>query len=172
MAIVEVFSLDAVRVNLAYLDQLKRLFTDYIHRNLNEGKKVVSWRDVEEAKDPPVTMCATSFLKLCRYHQLIPHLFNIEALEQFIEQTLPAITQGEHEFYEKHMLIDAYNKDKDYQRTLVEPMQDEKGQPCEPSLHFHEFVFLLGLIARKCIVSNDSSMQGQLTEFYEEKLRF
>ena len=35
LAVGEIFSLEAVRVNLAYLEPLKRLFTDYIHINLN-----------------------------------------------------------------------------------------------------------------------------------------
>jgi len=82
VAVVEIFSLDAVKVNLAYLEPLKRLFTDYIHKNLNSGKKVVNWKDIEEKN---ITMIARSFLKLCRYNYLIPHLFNIEALHTFME---------------------------------------------------------------------------------------
>ena len=82
MAIVEIFSLDAVKVNLAYLDQLKRLFTDYVHMNLNVGKKTVNWKEIEEKNIP---MIARSFLKLCRYNCLIPHLFNIESLHYFTE---------------------------------------------------------------------------------------
>jgi hypothetical protein len=46
------------------------------------GKKTVSWKDI---KDKNITMIARSFLKLCRYKYLIPHLFNIEALQNFIE---------------------------------------------------------------------------------------
>jgi len=111
LAIVEIFSLDAVKINLAYLDQLKRLFTDYIHVNLNVGKKAVSWRDIE---DKNITMIARSFLKLCRYNSLIPHLFNIESLHNFVEQTLPPITNGEYDFYEKQKLSEAYNEDKNY----------------------------------------------------------
>lgn len=81
IAIGEIFSLEAVKVNLAYLEQLKRLFTDFIHVNLNVGKKNVNWRDIEERN---ITMIARSFLKLCRYNYLIPHLFNIEALHSFL----------------------------------------------------------------------------------------
>jgi len=65
---------------------------------LNVGKKTVSWRDIEDRNIP---MIARSFLKLCRYNYLIPLLFNIEALQNFIEQTLPPITNGEYEFYDK-----------------------------------------------------------------------
>ena len=79
-------------------------------------------------------MIARSFLKLCRYNYLIPHSFNIEALHNFMEQTLPPITNGEYEFYEKQKLCEAYNEDKNYQTTMVEPMVDEKGDPMEPDL--------------------------------------
>jgi hypothetical protein len=37
---------------------------------------------------------------------------------------------------------------------MVEPMVNEKGEAMEPALHFHEFLFLLGLIAKNCITSS------------------
>ena len=89
LAVVEIYSLDAVKVNLAYLNQLKELFTEFIHVNLNVGKKTVNWKDIEEKN---ITMIARSFLKLCRYNHLIPQLFNIEKLAEFVEATLPPIT--------------------------------------------------------------------------------
>jgi len=119
--VIEIYSLEAVKVNLAYLDQLKALFTDFIHVNLNVGKKTVSWNDIEEKN---ITMIARSFLKLCRYRFLIPHLFNIEALHDYVEQTLPPITTGEYEYYEGKKLSNEYNEDKNYQTTMVEPMVD------------------------------------------------
>jgi len=42
---------------------------------------------------------------------------------------------------------------------------------CEPSLHFHEFLFLLGLIALNCIDSSES-IAGKLQDFYIQKLNF
>jgi|TARA_B110000305_G_C19432539_1_gene637029 hypothetical protein len=36
---------------------------------------------------------------------------------------------------------------------LVEPLQNEKGEDIEPALHFHEFLFLLGLIAKNSMKS-------------------
>ena len=169
IAVSEIYSLDAVRVNLAYLDQLKRLFTEFLHVNLNVGKLTVSWRDIEEKG---TTMIARSFLKLCRYKHLIPAIMNVEGLHEFVEQTLPPITNGEYDFYEKCMLQDAYDQDKNYQTTMVEPMVNEKGEPMEPALHFHEFVFLMGLIARKCISSETDSIQTKLQEFYTKTLNF
>lgn len=41
----------------------------------------------------------------------------------------------------------------------------------EPELHFHEFIFLLGLIAKKCITTSND-IQSQLKDFYIQKLHF
>ena len=150
------------------MDQLKRLFTDFVHVNLNVGKKTVSWRDIEERN---ITMIARSFLKMCRYNYLIPTMFNIEQLQKFMEQTLPPITNGEQDFYVKELLRKAYDDDKNYQTTMVEPLIDSSGEMCEPALHFHEFIFLMGLIAHNCIDSSDS-ISGKLQDFYIQKLNF
>lgn len=53
---------------------------------------------------------------------------------------------------------------------MVEPYY-EQGEMSEPSLHFHEFLFLLGLIAHNCIDSSDS-IAGKLQDFYHQKLNF
>jgi len=42
----------------------------------------------------------------------------------------------------------------------------------EPALHFHEFIFLLGLIATKCIVTQEGNIESKLREFYTNKLNF
>jgi hypothetical protein len=41
---------------------------------------------------------------------------------------------------------------------MVDPLVNEKGEAMEPALHFHEFLFLLGLIAKNCITSKDDSI--------------
>ena len=51
-------------------------------------------------------------------------------------------------------------------------MVDEKGELMEPELHFHEFLFLLGLIAKNCITAKDDSIQTKLQDFYVQKLNF
>jgi hypothetical protein len=61
------------------------------------GKITVSWKDIE---DKNLAMIARSFMQLCRYNSLTPHMFNPELLEQFFMQTVPPITQGEIDFYE------------------------------------------------------------------------
>jgi hypothetical protein len=77
-AMMEIFSGETIRVNLAYLDQLKKLYTNNIHSNQNDGRNELSWKDIEEKN---TVMIARSFLKMCRYKSLIPHLMNIESLE-------------------------------------------------------------------------------------------
>jgi len=63
------------------------------------------------------------------------------------------------------LLRKAYDEDKNYQTTMVEPLFDNSGEMCEPALHFHEFIFLMGLIAHNAIDSSDS-IAGKLQDFY------
>ena len=88
-----------------------------------------------------------------------------------MEITLPPITNGEQDFYTKKILAKTYDEDKNYQTTVVEPMLDQHNDICEPQLHFHEFVFLMNLIAWNCIDSRDT-IKGKLEFFYEDKLKF
>ena len=55
---------------------------------------------------------------------------------------------------------------------MVEPMVTDKGEPMEPALHFNEFVFLMGLIAKNCIGSEQDSIQQKLQDFYTKTLKF
>ena len=56
---------------------------------------------------------------------------------------------------------------------MVDPMEDSSGEVCEPALHFHEFLFLLGLIAHDRINSNGcETIAMQLQDFYIQKLNF
>ena len=80
-AVQEIFSGDAIRVNLAFLDQIKKLFVEYLHLNLNGGKNKVGWKDVE---DKNIAMVARSFLKMSRYLYLIPHMIDIDTLQTYI----------------------------------------------------------------------------------------
>lgn len=128
----------------------------------------MTWRDIEERN---TTMIARSFLKLCRYNHMIPGVFEIEKLEKFLAATLPPISIGEEKFYKENSLSKAYDADPNYQTTQVEPKLDSQGEKFEPELHFHEFVFLLNLIAYNCIDSRDS-IKAKLSFFYEDKLKF
>ena len=150
MATCDIYSLDAIQINICYLDQLRRLFTRWVHQNQN-GKMNVTWKELSEGSEPG-TMIARSFLQMCRSKSLIPNLFNVELLHEFFQMTLPPITQGEIDFFEREELIKWYNDEN--ASGGDEPMTDDKGDVIEPSLQFHEFIYLLGLIARKCITTS------------------
>jgi len=135
----DVLSEEAIRVYLMYYDQLKQLFTQYMHVNFNAKKKVQGWRDIEDKNQ---ILAVSAFLKLCRCNHLLPGTLNVESLHMFIEQTIPPITQKEYEYLvEKKVLLRIYNEDTNPQQTTCEPIDGE------PGLLFHEFIFLLGLIA-------------------------
>lgn len=52
-------------------------------------------------------------------------------------------------------------------------MLNGKGEIMEPSLHFHEFLFILGLIAKNCMPNgNEKPIGDVLKEFYVRKLEF
>lgn len=82
---------------------------------------------------------------------------------------MPPITQGQIEFYEDQKLIGWYNEDSGVGGD--EPLKDKNGEEIEPAMQFHEFLFMLGLIAKRCITSNNDIKQ-QLQEFYVENLEF
>ena len=118
-------------------------------------------------------MVASAFLMLCRYLHLIPNLFNAESLHQFLWQTLPPHTPGEEKFYNEAKIISEYDNNQSWQQYIIKPEVDENDKLAEPALHFHEFLFLLGLIAKNCIKSQkDNTIKNKLVEFYTEKLNF
>lgn len=92
----EVLSEEAIIIYLNYLDQLKHLFNSFIHTNFNAGKKALGWRDVEEKN---LTMICRCFLKLSRHNYLIPHMFNVESLQEFLKATIPPMTSEEYNFF-------------------------------------------------------------------------
>jgi len=87
-------------------------------------------------------MKVSAFLKMCRLKQLIPHSLNIESLNQLIRQCITPMTNEEYEYLvEKRMLIHVYDNDLSPETSHCEPL------PGEPGLLFHEFIFLLAMIA-------------------------
>jgi hypothetical protein len=93
-------------------------------------------------------------------------MLNVETLHDFIEQIIPPITQKEYEYLVKDkVLLKIYNEDKSPKDTTCEPIEGE------PGFLFHEFIFLLGLIAIHCW--NHSSVTATIIEdFFVEKLGF
>lgn len=122
----------------------------------------MGWREIEEKN---LTMISRCFLKLARINYLIPHMFNVESLQEFLKATIPPMTGEEYNFFENNEIIKAYEQDKNVQTTLCDPLEGE------PGCLFHEFIFLLGRIACNC-VETSPTMSGKLTDFFVEKLHF
>ncbi len=123
----------------------------------------MNWKDVEEKN---FSMICRAFLKLARIKYLIPHMLNVEFLEELIKATIPPMTGEEYSFFEEnHEIIRTYESDKNFQNTQCEPKEGE------PGLLFQEFIFLLGRIACNCVNTSDN-IAGKLNDFFVEKLNF
>lgn len=60
-------------------------------------------------------MICRAFLKLARIKYLIPHMLNVEFLEELIKATIPPMTSEEYTFFEEnHEIIRTYESDKQY----------------------------------------------------------
>lgn len=101
---------DSVKIFLLYVDQLKHLFTQFHHENFNArlagNQNAKSWHEIETKNHK---MKVSAFLKMCRVKHLIPVMFNIESLCEFIMETIPPITSAEAEYFEKQYLQKTYS---------------------------------------------------------------
>ena len=110
-------------------------------------------------------------------------MFNIESLNEMIIQTIPPITTAEEDYFYTHQyLLKTYNNDTAAGQTIIVPL--EKGEEgadgkakveCEePGLLFHEFVFLLGLIAVRyqSLENKDPPTEELIETFFKERLDF
>lgn len=98
-----------------------------------------------------------AFLKFCRDNHLIPYMFNIESLQENLWASIPPISQEEYQYFDQNRLIKLYEDSgtKDYRYV---PNWEE------PEMHFHEFVFILGRIAKSVTIadSDDPSIQEKI----------
>jgi len=159
---IRILSEEAIIVYLNYLDQLKGLYTQFIHQNFNAGKKVMSWKDTSDKNLPMITRC---FVKMARVKELIPHMFNIEDMQSYLKATIPPITGEEYQFFENNEVIRFYEQD------MVAPVVVCDPRVGEPGLLFHEFIFLLSRIAL-ANVNTSGNVSGKLNDFFSEKLGF
>lgn len=159
---IRILSEEAIIVYLNYLEQLKGLYTQFIHQNFNEGKRVMKWKDVADKNLPMITRC---FVKMARVKELIPHMFNIEDMQSYLKATIPPISGEEYQFFENNEVIRFYEQDMAAPVVSCEPRQGE------PGLLFHEFIFLLSRIAI-ANVNTSGSVSGKLNDFFAEKLGF
>jgi hypothetical protein len=92
-------------------------------------------------------------------------MFNIEDMQSYMKATIPPVTSEEYQFFENNEIIRFYENDMAQPLPLCEPTVGE------PSLLFHEFIFLLSRIAITN-VNTSGSISGKLNDFFVEKLGF
>lgn len=161
---INILSEESIRVYLTYMDQLKKLFTQFNHDNLNQNRKIVrTWRDIEQNNQQ---MIISAFLKMCRILHLIPNALNIESLQELLKQTITPMTNEEYDYLEERKeLFKTYADDSNPASSKCYPKEGE------PGLYFHEFTFLLALIALNCSASS-AVVAIQIENFFVEKLGF
>jgi hypothetical protein len=58
-------------------------------------------------------MTTISFVRFLKESDILPHLINIEHVEDILSRVVPAVNPKEYEFYNKKFLVDSYSKDLD-----------------------------------------------------------
>jgi len=80
-----------------------------------------------------------------------------------MKATIPPLTGAEFQFFEQNELVQAYEGDKNYQNTQVEPLENE------PGLLLHELILLLGRICANCKTTSDKT-HGNIRDFFDQDL--
>ena len=83
-------------------------------------------------------MSAVSFMRFLKEAEIVPHLINVEHVEDLLSKVVPPINPRENEFYYRHFLVESYSKD------LDNPDLKHEG---DPGLLLFEFMFMIGRIA-------------------------
>ena len=110
-------------------------------------------------------MLIKCFIKMAKGKYMIPHMFNIEDMQAYLKATIPPLTSEEYQYFENNEAIRFYEADMTSPVAVCEPKLGE------PTLLFHEFVFLLSRIAISK-VKTSGSISGNLNDFFVEKLGF
>ena len=118
---------------------IKNLFVLYCKENVNAKSCVVDWKTIAKNN---LGIRARDFLRFCRIANLIPHLFNVENLQESMMAALPPKNIFEKQFYERNVLTEHYENERNY--AAMEFLNHIEG---EPILRLHEFCLLLGIIA-------------------------
>lgn len=132
-------------------------------------------------------------MKLCRCQFLVPTLFPQDVMQEYIIKTIPPIKQVHCDYYFEHKwLYNTFNAETgaDAGRSLILTFENGKNTgdgmqlsgsaggkkntvSDEPALYFHEFVFLLGLIAvNQMGASEATEPQDKIEAFFIERLQF
>lgn len=161
-----VMSEEAVVFYIAYLDRLRSLYVKIHHMNQtdNPNKRGIAWREISEYNHG---VLAGSFLNFCKDYSMIPHMFNVEALQEILLSIIPPLHKEEYEYFNQTKLIKQYESEKKYISSSYEFIDGE------PQLLFHEFIFAIGKIALTTVtVSDAESLTDKLRILFVERFNF
>lgn len=93
---------------------LKSLFVIYMNENYWTIKKLDRLLLTEREIDlQNKKMTAVSYVRFLRESEIVPHLINIEHVEECLSRVVPGTVPKENDFYYKHFLSDVYSKEMD-----------------------------------------------------------
>lgn len=142
---------NCVKLLSSYEDDLKSLFVIYINENYTAMKRsdriLLNEREIDLQNKK---MTAVSFLRFLKEAEIVPHLINIEHVEECLTRIVPASVPRETEFFYKHFLVDVYAKDVD---KLSEIKHDG-----DPGLLFFEFQFMLARMSWEIYRDTDKKL--------------
>jgi hypothetical protein len=114
----KMFLESSVRVLAEFEEELKNLYLIYVDENYwalkQQNRFLLNHREIELQNK---RMSVVSFVRFLKEAEVLPHLINIEHIEDILSRVVPATTTKESEFYYKHFLVDAYSKDLDSQNV-------------------------------------------------------
>ena len=103
---------NAVTTLIDYQAELKALFLIYVEENywsLKRQNRLLLTMTEVELQNKRMSMVA--FVRFLKEADIVPHLINVEHVEDILSRVVPPVGPAETEFYYKHFLVDSYSKD-------------------------------------------------------------
>lgn len=100
-----------------------------------QGRILLTHREIELQNKK---MSSISFIRFLKEAEVLPHLINVEHVEDILSRVVPGTNPKENEFYYRHFLVDCYSKE------LDNPELRSEG---DPGLLFFEFMFSMARIS-------------------------
>ena len=134
-------------VMLSFEKDLQQAFTYYALENVNAGKIMLFWREIELQNHHIPASCVLLFL---REAEILPSKISVELVQDFLVRITPPTNGRESAFFMNNILREIYENGEDKKTPLV-------AREYEPRLHFYEFQLLIGRIAQEVVVHDKNS---------------
>lgn len=101
---------NAIKTLCAFENQFKNIYLIYVEENYwtlkKQGRLLLNQREVELQNKK---MTAVSFIRLLKEADILPHLINIEQVDEILSRVVPPVNARENQFYYKHFLVNSYS---------------------------------------------------------------